>query len=195
MNRSSIFAAAVADFKSELRDAGDRPWKRLAVRCRWYVALGTLLVVVPLTVPASPVSGQPSAKPARHGGELVGWMTVGLFAAMWSLWGWFVVGAIAAGLGFACAMRMWHDRHPTTTAGVDEFTRRPEINLSAIPVAGDVAGLMFAAGSIVLVVAGLPSLRWLFVSILIAGMACAGALLALRQRAASAGRQNSIIAR
>src|SRR4026208_46508 len=55
---SSVFSPAVADLRGELHEAGARRTRRLAVRCRWYWALFSLVLVVPLSMPISPISGR-----------------------------------------------------------------------------------------------------------------------------------------
>jgi hypothetical protein len=77
-----------------------------------------------------------------------------------TLFGNFVLVATAVAGVLAVIMHAWHVRHPALwTPQPVVATRRPEINLASIPVTGDLAGLLFAAGS-VLILAGLPRLRW-----------------------------------
>ena len=59
-------------------------------------------------------------------------------------------------------------------------TAVPEINLSRIPVGGDAAGLMFAAGSVAVVIIGVPDMAWYFVSALLCAALLAWALFAYR---------------
>jgi hypothetical protein len=86
-----------------------------------------------------------------------------------------VVAACAAAL----MMRRWHARHP---AQLPDTARGqvPEINLSAIPVGGDVAGLMFAAGSVAVVIIGVPDMAWFFVSALACAVIVAAAVFVMR---------------
>ena len=39
-------------------------------------------------------------------------------------------------------------------------TRLPEINMSAIRVAGNLGGLVFTAGAVAILLIGVPGLRW-----------------------------------
>ena len=56
--------------------------------------------------------------------------------------------------------------------------RRPEINLSAIRIGANAGGLIFAVGSIVILVLGLPAWRWFFLVAFVGGMLVAWALAA-----------------
>jgi hypothetical protein len=96
-----------------------------------------------------------------------------LVAASWIFFKAFIVATAVAGAGAAVLIRRWHTRHPSVLPDAAR-TRVPEINLSRIPVGGDVAGLMFAAGSVVIVIIGVPNMAWYFLS----ALGCA-ALLAL----------------
>ena len=111
-----------------------------------------------------------------------------LLAASWLFFKAFIVASAVAGLGAALLIRRWHTRHPSRLPDVAR-TRVPEINLSRIPVGGDVAGLMFAAGSVVIVIVGVPDMAWYFVSSLV----CAG-LLAWAMVSARAARARRLLA-
>jgi hypothetical protein len=58
----------------------------------------------------------------------------------------------------------------------------PGINFSNMPVGGDLGGLIFAVGSVVAVVIGLPYLGWFFAAALGGGLAVAAVLLAWHRR-------------
>jgi hypothetical protein len=57
----------------------------------------------------------------------------------------------------------------------------PGINFSNMPVGGDLGGLIFAVGSVAVVVIGLPYLGWFFAAALAGGIALAAALLVWHQ--------------
>lgn len=98
-----------------------------------------------------------------------------------ALFGSFTIATIVAGALTGLALRSWNDEHHPTVA-VPDSAVRAEINLSAVPVRGDGAGLLFAVGSVVILLA-LPQLRWF----LLASVACAfvagAALIAWRRHA------------
>lgn len=105
-----------------------------------------------------------------------------LLAALWSMFGWFVVATIAGGLLLAIALRRWNTRHPSDLAPANPLASMPgaEINLSSIPVAGDIGGLLFVIGAIVTVLLGLPDIRWFVLGAVTAGVGLAAALFAWR---------------
>jgi len=60
------------------------------------------------------------------------------------------------------------------------ISRRPEINFSSTPVGGDAGGLLFAVGSVVLVIVGVPGMAWYFLSAVVVGLLFAAALFTRR---------------
>jgi hypothetical protein len=102
-----------------------------------------------------------------------------LLAATWLFFKAFIVASAVTGAVAAVLIRRWHTRHPSTLPYAPR-TNVPEINLSRIPVGGDVAGLMFAAGSVAVVIIGVPDMAWYFVSALLCAALLAWALYAYR---------------
>ena len=94
-----------------------------------------------------------------------------LLVATWLFFKAFIVASAVAGAVAALLIRRWHTRHPSVLPYAPR-TRVPEINLSRIPVAGDVAGLIFAVGGVAVVIIGVPDLAWYFAS----ALACAALL-------------------
>ena len=115
----------------------------------------------------------------RGAGFLVLLVTV-LLAATWLFFKAFIVASGAAGLLAAILLRRWHTQHPSALPYTPR-TRVPEINLSRIPVAGDAAGLVFAAGSVVIVIVGVPNMAWYFVTSLVCAALLAWALFTWRR--------------
>jgi hypothetical protein len=118
----------------------------------------------------------------RGGGEPVLWVpAVVLIAAITPLFGWFVAAAIVSGLIAAILLRRWNTRHPSTLARSEPGVwHDPQINLSAIPVGGDFGGLMFVVGAFVIILMGLPEMRWFVASSVVIGVALAGGLFLWR---------------
>jgi hypothetical protein len=194
---SSVVYPAIADFEHELRGAGANRARRLAVRARAGWAFTKLLLVL-IASPPAPL--HPSAvvpPPERSGGAALLLLVTALFASTWPVFGWFTALAAAGGTLFAISMRWWNDRHPAITVDVEPGTRtRPEINLSRIPVGGNAGGLIFAIGSVVIVIVGLPGLRWFLIAALLGGACTAAALFAWRRaHPAALQPRNSIAAR
>jgi hypothetical protein len=59
--------------------------------------------------------------------------------------------------------------------------RLPEINMSAIRVGGNLGGLIFAAGAVVILLLGVPALRWFVGLSLAIAVALAAATIAWRR--------------
>ena len=102
-----------------------------------------------------------------------------LLAATWLFFKAFIVASAVTGVLAAVLIRRWHTRHPSALPYAPR-TNVPEINLSRIPVGGDVAGLMFAAGSVAVVIIGVPDMAWYFVSSLVCAGLLAWAMFAAR---------------
>jgi len=102
-----------------------------------------------------------------------------LLAATWLFFKAFIVASAVTGALAAVLIRRWHTHHPSALPYTPR-TAVPEINLSRIPVGGDVAGLMFAAGSVAVVIIGVPDMAWYFVSALLCAALLAWALFAYR---------------
>jgi hypothetical protein len=137
---------------------------------------------------------------ARSGGAdpLLSLLVVALFAAIWSMFGWFVLAAVAGGAIMAIALRRWNTRHPSDLAPAGGRGSMPgaEINLSSIPVAGDLAGLMFVISAIATVLLGLPDIRWFVLGSVVVGAVLACGLFAWRSSQAGAlTPANSILRR
>ena len=125
--------------------------------------------------------------PPRGAGFLV-LLVVLLLAATWLFFKAFIVASALAGALAAVLIRRWHTRHPSVLPYAPR-TRVPEINLSRIPVGGDAAGLMFAAGGVAVVIIGVPDLKWYFASALVCAGLLAWALVTWRARTAIASRR------
>lgn len=65
--------------------------------------------------------------------------------------------------------------------GAEEDTRPPQINVSKIAVDGGIAGAIFAIGSMVLFLVGIPVLRWAFPVAVVVGCVVALVLRAARR--------------
>jgi hypothetical protein len=92
-------------------------------------------------------------------------------------------------------LRRWNTRHPSELA---QTSRKPdaEINLSSIPVAGDIGGLLFVVAAIITVLLGLPDLRWFVLASVVVGAVLAGGLFVWRSsRSTALTPANSILRR
>ena len=121
--------------------------------------------------------------PDRRGTGFLVLLVALLVASSWLFFKHFIVATAVAGVVAAAVMRQWNTRHPSILPEARPEagrTRVPEINLSAIPVGGDAAGLLFASGAIAVVILGVPDLAWYFLAALGSGLLLAGALFAAR---------------
>lgn len=162
---AAVFMAAAADYQGELRDAPGRA-ASLVVRCRWIWAFAVLLLVTPLSLSKSSVS-RPLLVRGANGGGMLTLLYASLFAGAWWCVQEFTLAALVAGGLLAWAMRAWNDRHPASIIEPAPAASLPtfvQINFSSTRVPGDIAGLMFAAGTILIVVVGLPGFWWFFVA-------------------------------
>ena len=86
-------------------------------------------------------------------------LTILLILTTWSFFGRFSIVVAAAGVATSIWLRWWNVRHPASPGrGAD---RRPQmLNITAVYIGGDAAGLAFVVGCVVIFVMGLPPLRW-----------------------------------
>ena len=97
-------------------------------------------------------------RPSRDANALLA-LTVVLILTTWSFFGRFSIVAALAGIGTGLWLHWWYLRHPTSATPA--LGRRPPmLNISAVYVGGDAAGLSFVVGCVVIFVMGLPPLRW-----------------------------------
>jgi hypothetical protein len=182
-----VFVPAVADLQAEWRATTGR-FARVRVRVRGGLSLFVLAVVTPFHVSASLDAGEVAAVRPSAGGWFLVVLASTLYAATFPLLGPFSVPSALLGVAVACAVRAWRARHPSDLT--DALRRRPnataEINLSAIPVAGDLAGLMFALGSVSIVVIGLPGMPWYVLGVVVGSAIAAVTLRAWHTRSRKA---------
>jgi hypothetical protein len=170
------------------------------VRLRGYLAITRLLIVAPFATPG-PVASVPAAGLSIADASDRGTLGMGvvlwvlLLGSMWSLVGNFVIVIAAGTVATAIGIHRWHCRH-TGRHGIvtPGLPRRPEINFAAIPVYGNMAGLLVVIGSLAVIAAGLPALG---IFLLMAALTGAGVATALRawHVAHPAGCPNSIVRR
>ena len=99
------------------------------------------------------------ATPSRDANALLA-LTVVLILTTWSFFGRFSVVAAAAGVATGTWLHWWYRRHPASLARNSPDRRPQMLNISAVYVGGDAAGLAFVVGCVVIFTMGLPPLRW-----------------------------------
>ena len=106
--------------------------------------------------------------PSRDGNALLA-LTVLLILTTWSFFGRFSLVAAGAGIATGIWLHWWNLRHPPAPARANGrrahrsptlFHQPPMLNISAVYVGGDAAGLAFVVGTVVVFVMSLPPLRW-----------------------------------
>jgi hypothetical protein len=162
---TTVVSAAVADFRHELEHAAVSCSSQFTVRLRWYWALVSLVIAVPMSTPTSPVSGHAHSVSALNGGWLLTLLVAALYIGTWRFFGSFAIAAACVGVAVAIVMRTWHNQHPSESVEPQWDAASPpvHINLSMIRVPGDGPGLVFAASTVLIVVLAFPELWWFFV--------------------------------
>jgi hypothetical protein len=173
-----VVAPTIADLQQELEAAGDSRLGRLLARWRGCAAFWKLVAVAPFAFHAWPPRPRTAViSPGISAGLAVSVTVLGVIALTApALRAWMLLVA-AGGCLSALAIHRWYSRHPGTIGLAERDVRRqPEINLSSIPVEGNLGGLMFMVGSMVVLVAGLPAWRWYFLAAPLGGILIASLL-------------------
>jgi len=175
-----IFEPALADLQRAMNTAGTHPSRRAWVLVREHAAFWKLVAVV-LTMPGAGAGAPLTAMLlGRHSaGSLLVLVPVLYAALSWMFLG-FVTGSIAAGILLAFALASWNRRHPTEVACTRRRTsgKDPEINISSVPVGGDIGGFFFVAASSAVALLGVPGLRAFVIAATLVGMLVAWARVA-----------------
>lgn len=181
---ANVVVPTIADLQREVATASTFR-DQVAARWRGYAAFWMLVVVAPVAfIGWQPVRTSSTVSPVMSIG--VGMLVVLAFTPA-GLRGW-VLMSIAGGTLIAIVLHMWHARHPThIVVPESEIHRRPEINLSSIPVQANIGGLIFMVGSVFIVIAGLPSWYWFFLVAAVGGVLTGAAIFAWHARHPSRG--------
>jgi hypothetical protein len=86
---------------------------------------------------------------------------------------WFLLGSVAVGVVVATVLAR---SHRSDDMGTGNESARPEITMHRLSVGGGVAGLIFAVGSCLIFVVGIPMLRWFLLGAVVIGFGVAGVL-------------------
>lgn len=175
--RTRVVLPAIADFQQEVLSADTRG-DRVRAYLRGGAALSRLVVLSPW-LPSTAGGSPTTILFGRSGGRALALLVMTLYAAIWPLFGWFVAAVLVVGCALAMALHRWHDRHPSEIAPAHPLAsfHHPQINISSIPVAGDVGGMFFVVGSVLIVLLALPDLRWFALGTMLTGGALSRALV------------------
>src|SRR5438093_7667884 len=158
---SAVVQPTIADLQSEVAAAGESRVKRLHAQWRGYCAFWILTLVAPFASWAAPTGNN-----AAVGLGVVGRLTVGatvftLLALTKPMLGVSVAVLALAGALFAILIHAWYERHPCDIpTPADRTWRWPQINFSSTEVAGNIGGLIFVVGSLLIVSVALPPAPW-----------------------------------
>ena len=180
---TAVVHPTIADLQSEVAAAGPNRVKRLRARWRGYRAFWMLMLAAPFASWAdeatSAAAGRAAAAPAIV--MLVAVLTLGAWTMM--------VAAAAAVVAFF--IHAWYERHPCDVATPRGGPwRSPQINFSSTDVAGNIGGLIFVVGSVLIVSLGVPPVFWFLCAGTFAACFLAWGLVAWHAREADcAGRR------
>jgi hypothetical protein len=116
------------------------------------------------------------ATPSRDANALLA-LTVVLILTTWSFFGRFSLVAAAVGVATSIWLHWWYRRHPAFLARSGPHRQPQMLNISAIHVGGDAAGLAFVVGCVVIFTMGLPPLRWFVAASAVLAVCFAGVVI------------------
>ena len=113
----------------------------------------------------------------RHENVFLLSLALTLLTAITTVFGQFALASLFAGALLAIVLHRasLHHHAPATTVTRDTM---PTIDIAAIHVGGDVGGLIFVLGSVVILALGLPTLRWFLIASVIVASVLAAARIA-----------------
>ncbi len=177
---SAVVQPTISDLQHEVAHAGASRVERLRAQWRGYRAFWTLALLAPFASWPSPANhANGVAFPDAAVRLAVGSTVLTLLAVVDPVLGAWVAFVAAAGALVAVVIHAWYRRHPSDIPiPVGPQRRSPQINFSSTEVAGNVGGLIFAVGSVIIVAVGLPSVLWFLIAGTIAGCFLAWGLAA-----------------
>lgn len=90
---------------------------------------------------------------------------------------WFLALTLGCGVILATGMFLWRSRRSATTPSPTERLEPVQINISKVPIAGGIGGLLVAVGSVVVLLVGVDQARWFFTASLACGVVLAVLLI------------------
>jgi len=175
---ASIVVPTIADLQADIKAAGEDRAQLLRARIRGYAAFWKLILLAPFAAHAWTVREEGTMTLNTRSNGFPGWLVLAGILGFTSpaLTPW-TVTVLVGGLVFAVAIHLWYSRHPILLA-TRNGEGRPEINFSRVPVGGNIGGLIFMAGSMAILVSGLPMWRWFFGAAVVGGFLTAGLVYA-----------------
>lgn len=189
----TVVQPTIADLQSEVAAAGSDRRARLRAQCRGYLAFWSIVFAAPFA-PGTATTQEVTMAPRLAIGRIaLVSIAIALLVIVPALGIWLAVG-IAAGALVAAVIHSWNKRHPSDVPTPDETpARSPQINFSSTEVEGNIGGLIFALGSVVIVSLALPWVVWFLVVATVAGCFLAWGLVTWHLRHPKAGLPESPI--
>jgi len=195
---SAVVQPTISDLQREVAEAGPARVSRLRAQCRGYYAFWKVTLVAPFGsgVLRAGDSGA-VAFPDAAARLAVGSSVLAFLAIAGPIVGaWVSALCVAAAALFAIMIHRWYQQHPCELPAPPEGLRKasPEINFSSTEVAGNIGGLIFAVGSILIVAVGLPPVFWFLFTAIATGCFVALGLAMWRTSHPPSGRPDKGIA-
>ena len=188
---SAVIQPTISDLQCEVAKAGPRRISRLRAQCRGYCAFWKLTLVAPFASGVSRAGDRGAvAFPDAVARLAVGSIVLALLVIGGPFVGAWLSALCAAGAVFAIVMHRWYQQHPSELPAPPEPLQKaaPQINFSSTDVAGNIGGLIFVVGSVLIVAVGLPSVIWFLFAAIVAGCFVAWGLAMWRTRHPHSGR-------
>lgn len=189
---TTVVTPTIADMQREYRDAGGDRRLRLRARWRGYAAFWRLVGSAPFVFHRWPLRAPGVVGSEDRAPGIAFGLTAGASLLLgWRLVGAWTIAALAGAVLFALIIHRWQTRHPSEIADpTPDPWRIPEINMSRVPVRGDLGGLVYVVGSVAVGLIGLPFLRWFLAVSMTLALLCAALLAMWHER--HAHRLNSL---
>ncbi|HJZ70381.1 MAG TPA: hypothetical protein VKE51_01510 [Vicinamibacterales bacterium] len=181
---SAVVHPTIADLQSEVAAAGASRVRRLRAQWRGCCAFWRVTLVAPFAAWAAPTGNETAVSSVRVLGHLaVGSLVFAFMTLTRAMLGISVAVLAVAGVLIAILIHAWYERHPSDTpAPAEPAWRSPQINFSSTEVNGNMGGLIFVIGSVLVVSLGLPSVLWFLIAATVAGCLLAWRLAAWHTR-------------
>jgi hypothetical protein len=193
---STVVQPTISDLQREIAAAGPSRVRRLRARWRGYRAFWAVMLVAPFASWSWPAEDAGAvAFPDAIARLAVGSIVVMLVAIVGPMLGAWVAAIATAGGVLAFLIHAWYARHPSEIPIPDEPQKRstPQINFSSTEVAGNVGGLIFVVGTVLIVAVGLPSVLLFLVAATVAGCFVAWGLVAWHRSHPKRGLPENLI--
>lgn len=193
---TTIVRPTIADLQREMDEAGPSRVSRLRVRSRGYWAFWRLTFFAPFASYGTPARDSGAAAfPDVVARLAVASIVVALIAVAGPFVGAWVAVLMVAAAAFATVIHRWVQHHPSELPEPSEPQQRatPQINFSSTEVDGNIGGLIFAIGTVLIVAVGLPSTVWFLFTSVAAGCVVAWGLAMWRTNHPNSGRPASHI--